>query len=288
MRLSRLELGSHNGTHIDVPAHFIEGGAETETLPLELLVGPAWVADLTAVSEGMGITIEHLEAAMPESPVERLLLKTRNSALWGRDYFQPRFVFLTPEAAQWLVERGIKSVGIDYLSIEKVRRRRPQNPPRHPRRKRRHHGRPRPLRSRRRPRIHPRLPPPKSPQPRRCPSPSHPNLRHRLTRFIHSPISAVIPAAQPFIPANAGIPTPQLPTKPRTANPVTPSALLSFRAQPRNPKPPSPTKPRNATVPPRATHPAPPPSFRAQPRNLRPQSCDQINSECTYTGNGRI
>ena len=102
-----------------MPAHFIEGGAETETLPLELLVGPAWVADLTAVSEGMGITIEHLEAAMPESPVERLLLKTRNSALWGRDYFQPRFVFLTPEAAHWLVEKGIKSVGIDYLSIEK-------------------------------------------------------------------------------------------------------------------------------------------------------------------------
>ena len=53
------------------------------------------------------------------SPVERLLLKTRNSALWGRDYFQPRFVFLTPEAAHWLVEKGIKSVGIDYLSIEK-------------------------------------------------------------------------------------------------------------------------------------------------------------------------
>ena len=119
MRLSRLELGSHNGTHLDAPAHYIEGGAETETLPIELLVGPAWVADLTAVSEGMGITIEHLEAVMPESPVERLLLKTRNSALWSRDYFQPRFVFLTPEAAQWLVEKGIKSVGIDYLSIEK-------------------------------------------------------------------------------------------------------------------------------------------------------------------------
>ncbi len=119
MRLSRLEMGSHNGTHVDVPAHYIEGGVETEVLPLNLLVGPAWVADLTGVPEGMGITVEHLEGAMPDTSVERLLLKTRNSALWHRDYFQPRFVFLTPEAAEWLVQQGVRSVGIDYLSIEK-------------------------------------------------------------------------------------------------------------------------------------------------------------------------
>ena len=119
MRLSRIEIGSHNGTHITVPAHYIEGGAETEALPLEMLVGPAWVADLTGLTMGTGITVEHLEAAMPETPVERLLLKTRNSALWTRDYFQPRFVFLTPEAAEWLVEKGVRSVGIDYLSIER-------------------------------------------------------------------------------------------------------------------------------------------------------------------------
>ena len=119
MRLSRIEIGSHNGTHIDVPAHYIEGGAETETLPLEMLVGPAWVADLTGLTMGTGITVEHLEAAMPDTPVERLLLKTRNSVLWTRDYFQPRFVFLTPEAAEWLVEKGVRSVGIDYLSIER-------------------------------------------------------------------------------------------------------------------------------------------------------------------------
>lgn len=119
MRLSRIEIGSHNGTHITVPARHIEGGAETETLPLEMLVGPAWVADLTGLTMGTGITVEHLEAAMPDTPVERLLLKTRNSVLWTRDYFQPRFVFLTPEAAEWLVEKGVRSVGIDYLSIER-------------------------------------------------------------------------------------------------------------------------------------------------------------------------
>ena len=119
IRLSRIEIGTRNGTHVTVPARSIDGGAETEALPIELLVGPAWVADLTGLTMGTGITVEHLEAALPETPVERLLLKTRNSALWtSRDYFQTRFVFLTPEAAQWLVEKGIRSVGIDYLAIE--------------------------------------------------------------------------------------------------------------------------------------------------------------------------
>ena len=118
-RLSRIELGSHNGTHVVAPARYIEGGAETEGLPLDMLVGPAWVADLTGLTMGAGITIEHLEAALPETPVERLLVKTRNSALWTRNYFQQRFVFLTPEAAEWLVGRGIRTVGIDYLSIER-------------------------------------------------------------------------------------------------------------------------------------------------------------------------
>ena len=120
VRLSRLELGSHSGTHLVTPAHLIDGGAETETVPLEMLVGRAWVADLTDLSPGSGITLENLEEAMPqEGQVERLILKTQNSALWTRDYFQPRYVFLTPEAAEWLMEKGVRTVGIDYLSVEK-------------------------------------------------------------------------------------------------------------------------------------------------------------------------
>ena len=126
MRLSRLEFGSHNGTHIDVPAHFIEGGAETESLPLEQTVGPAWVADLTGLTEGTGIAVEHLEALNMEGAPERVLLKTRNSALWARSYFQSRYVFLTPEAAEWLMERGARAIGIDYLSIEKYGRESPE------------------------------------------------------------------------------------------------------------------------------------------------------------------
>lgn len=119
VQLSHLELGSHNGTHIDVPSHFIEGGAPTEAGSLDALVGPAWVADCTGIDEGKGITVEALEALPWDGRPERILLKTKNSSLWQRDYFQPRFVYLEPEAGKWLVERGAHSVGIDYLSIEK-------------------------------------------------------------------------------------------------------------------------------------------------------------------------
>ena len=126
VNLSRLEMGSHNGTHVDAPAHFIPEGATTEAIALEALVGPVWVADCTGVTEGEGITVGVLEELPWEGQPERVLLKTRNSALWQRDYFQPRYVFLAPEAGRWLVGRGVRSVGIDYLSIEKFGRPAPE------------------------------------------------------------------------------------------------------------------------------------------------------------------
>ncbi len=119
VNLSRLELGSHNGTHIDAPAHFIDGAAGTEGFPLDRLVGPAWVADCTDVEEGQAITREQLESLTIEGSPERVLFKTRNSALWSYDNFQMRYVYLSREAAQALVDRGVFTVGIDYLSIER-------------------------------------------------------------------------------------------------------------------------------------------------------------------------
>ena len=119
VNLSRLELGSHNGTHIDAPAHLIEDAAATEGFPLGRLVGPAWVADCTDVAEGEAITRERLEALTIEGTPERILFKTRNSALWSRDNFQMRYVYLSPDAARALAERGVLTVGIDYLSVER-------------------------------------------------------------------------------------------------------------------------------------------------------------------------
>src|SRR5216110_310274 len=113
--VSMLNFGAHTGTHVDAPAHFIEGARKIDALSLEVLIGPARVIrvpdDLTE------ITSEFLERG-DLSGVERLIFHTRNSAFWNEG-FRKDFTHLLPEAAQLLVERGVKLVGTDYLSIEK-------------------------------------------------------------------------------------------------------------------------------------------------------------------------
>jgi arylformamidase len=113
--ITHLDLGAHTGTHVDAPAHFLPGGAGADRLPLDVLIGPAVVADLTA--RAGDIDAAALGAVDLPDGTERLLLKTRNSALWARDAFVPEFAGLTDAAARELVARGVRLVGIDYLSI---------------------------------------------------------------------------------------------------------------------------------------------------------------------------
>jgi len=114
--VSEICLGSHAGTHVDPPYHFADDGDKVDELPLEALLGPAWVCDL-----GSGITIraDDLHLAVPAG-TERLLLKTTNSTLWHSrlQEFRRDFVAMELEAARWIVTQGIRLVGVDYLSVE--------------------------------------------------------------------------------------------------------------------------------------------------------------------------
>lgn len=112
--VSLLSMGSHTGTHVDAPAHFIEGGATVEALPLDVLIGPALVAEVGGAPHIGRSGLEPL----PLDGVSRLLLKTRNSALWAKGTFTRDFVALDLEGARYLVERGVRLIGIDFLSIE--------------------------------------------------------------------------------------------------------------------------------------------------------------------------
>ena len=114
--VSALSLGSHTGTHVDAPHHFLDGRSTVEEMPLEALIGPAQVIELT---EQRHITADDLDAAVLPQGARRLLLKTPNSAFWDHDDFHTDFVGLTGDAALWLVARGFLLVGIDYLSIER-------------------------------------------------------------------------------------------------------------------------------------------------------------------------
>ncbi len=112
--VSQLSLSSHAGTHVDPPAHFVVGGRTVDTLPLETLLGPAWVAHLPGYAP---ITGAMLAAAAIPSAVTRLLLRTANSDRVAAG-FDPAFVGLAPDAAAWLLERQVRLVGIDGPSIE--------------------------------------------------------------------------------------------------------------------------------------------------------------------------
>ena len=114
--VSRLDLGAHTGTHVDAPAHFIRGGAGVDCLDLDLLVGPARVVH---VAEASVLTPEVLESLSIPSGTERLLLRTRNSERWasGKEGFWEDYVGVTDAGARWLIARGVRLVGIDYLSV---------------------------------------------------------------------------------------------------------------------------------------------------------------------------
>ncbi len=113
--VSRLTISSHCGTHVDPPRHYSDHGLSVDRLPLSLLVGQALVADMNDLREIGRASLAPLAMAGEE----RLLLKTTNSRLWAETGFCGDFAHLTPDGAAYLVEMGIKLVGIDYLSIER-------------------------------------------------------------------------------------------------------------------------------------------------------------------------
>ncbi len=111
---SRVAMDLHMGTHIDAPSHFLPGGTTVDNLDLDLLAGPAWVADMATVP---AVSAATLAATAIPAGTRRLLLKTANSQRALDAPFSSDYVGLTVSGAQWVVEHGITLVGIDYLSV---------------------------------------------------------------------------------------------------------------------------------------------------------------------------
>ena len=112
--LSEISMGAHSGTHVDAPIHFIQQGQGVDKMPLDTMVGRARVVE-----------IKDTESIKPDELLqhrlrrgERILFKTRNSShVWQTDAFVEDFVFISDDAARFLAERGVRVVGVDYLSV---------------------------------------------------------------------------------------------------------------------------------------------------------------------------
>ncbi len=111
--LSVMSIGSHTGTHIDAPAHFIQGGQTIDRILPSVLVGKARVLK---IQDKESIKVAELDQFKIRRG-ERILFKTRNSTLWKSDKFSEDFVFVSPEAAQFLADSRVALVGVDYLSV---------------------------------------------------------------------------------------------------------------------------------------------------------------------------
>jgi arylformamidase len=112
--VSSLSMGVHTGTHMDAPSHFQRGGVGIDQMPLDATLGPARVIE---IQDPVSIKRAELEKANLQ-PGERVLFRTRNSErCWGTDDFIEDFVFISREAAAWLAECRVRTVGVDYLSV---------------------------------------------------------------------------------------------------------------------------------------------------------------------------
>jgi len=117
VQLTAIEMGSHTGTHLDAPYHFVEGGRRLHEIPLEQLTGRVAVINLPGVRSIGRKDLEDLKW----DGIERVLFKTENSKHWQDGKFYEDFVYLEPDAAEFLAGRGVRLVGIDYLSIDKFK-----------------------------------------------------------------------------------------------------------------------------------------------------------------------
>jgi arylformamidase len=112
--LTDLHLISHTGTHLDAPLHFIRGGNTIDKMPLDTAVG---IARVIEIQDPESIKIKELEKWNIQKG-ERILFKTQNSAkLYQTDDFSYKYVYIQPETADYLVDKGIRLVGIDYITV---------------------------------------------------------------------------------------------------------------------------------------------------------------------------
>jgi arylformamidase len=116
--LSQITIGSHCGTHLDAPLHFIDNGSTVDQLDLKDLIGNCLVVELPIDYMGE-IEVSHCESLIIPTGTTKLIFKTSNTyrRLLHDPKFHDHFVSLNPSSAQWLVNHGIKTVGVDYLSV---------------------------------------------------------------------------------------------------------------------------------------------------------------------------
>ena len=123
VNLTKISMGSHTGTHLDAPRHFIQDGIGIDKIPPDKLIGEGYVADLSKKPIGSGITHKDLHQELEEKigKDDIVVIYTGCSEHWGDESINRNYTYLTAEAADYLVSKKVRAVGIDFLSVEKFK-----------------------------------------------------------------------------------------------------------------------------------------------------------------------
>ena len=123
VNLTRIIMGSHTGTHLDAPRHFIRDGIGIDRIPPNKLIGEAYVADLSKKPIGTAITSKDLRREVEEKIAKDdiAVVYTGCSERWGEESVNRDYTYLTGDAADYLVSKRVRAVGIDCLSVEKFK-----------------------------------------------------------------------------------------------------------------------------------------------------------------------
>ena len=112
--VSEISMGAHTGTHMDGPIHFVREGRGLDEMPLTATIGRARLIEIRVPES---IKPDELDPHGLRRN-ERILFKTQNSARhWSTEDFIEDFVYVSQEAARYLADRRIRTVGVDYLSV---------------------------------------------------------------------------------------------------------------------------------------------------------------------------
>lgn len=114
--LCHMQLGNHTGTHIDYPAHVIQGAKKSSHFPIEHLIGSGLIVKVPDTEKAI---TKKFVSELPILQSDIVFFKTANSKLSKQDKFTEKYVYIEPDAAEELLKKGAKIVGIDYISVDK-------------------------------------------------------------------------------------------------------------------------------------------------------------------------
>lgn len=114
--LRRIHLGNHTGTHIDFPSHVIKGGKSSNDFPISTLIGNGVI--ILVPSNMPSITKDFIQKQLILKD-DFVFFKTANSQFSKNKKFIKNYVYIEPDAAEEILSKQVKIIGIDYISVDK-------------------------------------------------------------------------------------------------------------------------------------------------------------------------